>query len=56
MLVILLGTLLILGGLLSMASQTLWRGRFRGRRSRPAAPNTLTLEPPERGGGFGRAT
>jgi hypothetical protein len=52
MLIILLGALLILGGVVFMAEQTLLGGRLSGRvRRSPAAVGTL--EPRERGGGFG---
>ena len=55
MLVISLGTLLVLGGVVFMAEQAIWGGRLSGRLKRsPAAVGTL--EPRERGGGFGLAT
>ena len=55
MLVILVGALLIVGGVLFMAEQTLLEGRLSGRRRRSPA-EVGTLEPRERGGGFGLAT
>jgi hypothetical protein len=55
MLVISLGVLLILGGVLYMAGQTIWKGRLSGRRKR-STEAVGTLEPRERGGGFGLAT
>ena len=56
MLVILVGALLIVGGVLFMAEQTLLEGRLSGRLRRSPA-EVGTLEPRERGGGFGlRAT
>lgn len=55
MLVILLGALLILGGVVFMAEQTLFGGRLSGRLRRTPAP-VGTLEPRERGGGFGLRT
>jgi drug/metabolite transporter (DMT)-like permease len=55
MLVISLGALLILGGVLFMADQTILGGRLSGRLKRSSAP-LGTLEPRERGGGFGLAT
>ena len=55
MLVIWLGALLILGGVLFMAEQTLLGGRLSGRLRRSPA-EVGTLEPRERGGGFGLRT
>jgi hypothetical protein len=55
MLAIWLGALLVIGGLVFMAGQAIWRGRLSERRPR-AAPAGDTLEPRERGGGFGLAT
>ena len=55
MLVIWLGALLIISGVLFMAAQAIWRGRLSMKRPRPAAAGD-TLEPPERGGGFGLGT
>ena len=55
MLVPLLGALLVIGGLLFMASQTILHGRLSERRRR-AMGTDVTLEPRERGGGFGLAT
>lgn len=55
MLVIWLGALLIIGGVLFMATQAIWRGRLSERRRRAAGAD-VTLEPRERGGGFGLAT
>ncbi len=54
MLIIWLGALLILGGVVFLAAQAIWRGRLSERRSRSAAAGE-TLEPRERGGGFGLA-
>jgi hypothetical protein len=58
MLVIWLGALFVLGGLLFMAAQPIWRGRLSdARRTSSAAPrDTLephTLEPRRPGAGFG---
>jgi hypothetical protein len=55
MLIILFGALLILGGVLFMAEQTLLGGRLSGRFRRSSVP-LGTLEPGERGGGFGLRT
>jgi hypothetical protein len=55
MLVIWLGALLIVGGLVFMAAQAIWRGRLSERRSRPAVVND-TLEPQKPGAGFGLKT
>lgn len=55
MVVIWLGALLVIGGVVYMAAQAIWRGRLSGRRSRSTAAGD-TLEPRERGGGFGLAT
>jgi hypothetical protein len=55
MLVILLGALLIIGGVMLLARQTISRGRLSDRRPRAAGAD-VTLEPRERGGGFGLAT
>ena len=55
MLIIWLGALLILGGVLFMAEQTLLGGRLSGRFRRTPA-EAGTLEPRERGGGFGLRT
>jgi hypothetical protein len=55
MLVISLGALLVLGGVLFMAEQTIFGGRLSGRFRRSSSPPG-TLEPRERGGGFGLAT
>ena len=55
MLVIWLGALLVIGGVLFMAAQAIWRGRLSVKRPR-SAPAGDTLEPAERGGGFGLAT
>jgi hypothetical protein len=54
-LVISLGALLILGGVLFLANQAIRGGRLSGRWKRPTEP-VGTLEPRERGGGFGLAT
>jgi hypothetical protein len=53
MLVIWLGAFLVLGGVVFLAGQAIWHGRLSGRRS-PSQGDTL--EPRERGGGFGRGT
>ena len=59
MLVIWLGALLVLGGLLFMMAQPIWRGRLseaRRRRSSAVSRDTLephTLEPRKPGSGFG---
>ena len=55
MLAIWLGALLVIGGLVYMAGQAIWRGRLSERRPRVATADD-TLEPRERGGGFGLAT
>ena len=55
MLIIWLGALLILGGVLFMAEQTLLGGRLSGRFRRTPV-EVGTLEPRERGGGFGLRT
>jgi hypothetical protein len=55
MLVPSLGALLVIGGLLFMASHTIMHGRLSERRRR-AKGTDVTLEPRERGGGFGLAT
>ena len=52
MLVPSLGALLVIGGLLFMASQTILHGRLSESRRR-ARGTDVTLEPRERGGGFG---
>ena len=66
MLVIWLGALFVLGGLLFMMAQPIWRGRLSGarrRRSSSAVPRDtamkpaepMTLEPRRPGAGFGKA-
>jgi hypothetical protein len=50
-----LGALLILGSVLVLARQTIWRGRQSDSHTR-AAGTDVTLELRERGGGFGLAT
>jgi hypothetical protein len=55
MLVISLGALLILGGVVFIAEQTIFEGRLSGRLRRSPA-EVGTLEPRERGGGFGLRT
>jgi hypothetical protein len=45
-----LGVLLVFGGVLQMAFQPIWRGRFSGGRLRSGRD---TLEPTRPGGGFG---
>jgi hypothetical protein len=53
MLLIWIGALLVVGGVVFTAAQALWRGRLsEARQPRPGAA-TDTLEPPERGSGFG---
>jgi hypothetical protein len=53
MLTTLLGALLIICGVLFMATQAVWRGRLsQPRQAEPTAPGA-TLEPRRRGGGFG---
>jgi hypothetical protein len=52
MLLIWVGALLIFGGVLFMAAQPIFRGRLSGRRSRSGVASD-TLEPRQRGGGFG---
>ncbi len=53
MLVIWLGALFVLGGLLFMAAQPIWRGRFSdAKRTTPGVPRG-TLEPRRPGAGFG---
>lgn len=47
MLLTILGALLVIGGLVYIAGQALWRGRLSGP-PRPGAPGD-TLEPPARG-------
>lgn len=47
-----LGALLVFLGLLFLAAQAIWKGRLSRWPARPAAAGQ-TLEPPERGGGFG---
>jgi hypothetical protein len=55
MLVIWLGALLVLGGILYMAAQPLWRARLSSRRD--GAPGAdATLEPRRPAAGFGLAT
>jgi hypothetical protein len=56
MLTIWLGALLVLSGVLFLAAQAIWRGPLSRRRSRSAAAAGVTLEPRQRGGGFGLAT
>ena len=52
MILIWLGALLVLGGMLQMAFQPIWRGRLSGRRRlRSRRPDTL--EPARPGAGFG---
>ena len=55
MLVIWLGALFVLGGLLFMMAQPIWRGRLSdARRPSPGVPRD-TLEPRRPGAGFGKA-
>ncbi len=55
MLVVLLGTLLVVGGLVLLAAPPIWRGRLSGRRA-PSPVAGDTLEPRKPGAGFGLAT
>jgi hypothetical protein len=55
MLLIWVGALLMLSGVLFMAAQAIFRGRLSGRRSRSRVASD-TLEPRQRGGGFGLST
>ncbi|WOH69174.1 hypothetical protein [Bradyrhizobium sp. BWA-3-5] len=48
-----LGVLLVLGGVLQMAYQPIWRGRLSGRRRLRAGQPGDTLEPERPAGGFG---
>jgi hypothetical protein len=50
-LVIWLGALLVIGGLLFMAAQPLWRGRL-SNAAAPARVANASLEPPRPAGGF----
>jgi hypothetical protein len=52
MLVVWLGAVMIVGGLLYMAAQPMWRDRLSGGRWRMAAAQP-TLEPPRPGAGLG---
>jgi hypothetical protein len=52
MLLMWFGALLVLGGVLFTAAQAIWRGRLSGRRSHSRWKSD-TLEPQERGSGFG---
>jgi hypothetical protein len=54
MLLMSLGAVSVLVGVLFMAAQAIWRGRLSGRRSRSRSRSD-TLEPQERGSGFGFA-
>ncbi len=54
MLVVWLGVLLVVGGVLFMAAQPIWRGRLSGRRPHPPTAAD-TLEPRKPGAGFGFA-
>lgn len=54
MLAIVLGALLVVGGVLYMAAQPIWRGRLSERRT-PATPTGDTLEPEKPAAGFGLA-
>ncbi|MEK0082858.1 hypothetical protein [Benzoatithermus flavus] len=51
MLAIVLGALLVVGGVLYMAAQPIWRGRLSERRT----PAGATLEPEKPAAGFGLA-
>jgi hypothetical protein len=48
----LIGALLVLGGLLFLIAQPIWRGRFSDVRRTPTAAPEPTLEPPKPGAGF----
>ncbi len=50
MLVIWIGALLVIGGMLYLASQAIWRGRLSGEGR--SSVGSRTLEPPRRGVGF----
>ena len=52
MLLMWFGALLVLGGVLFTAAQAIWRGRLSGRRPHSRWTSD-TLEPQERGSGFG---
>ena len=54
--IIWLGALLVLGGVLFMVTQPIWRGRLSGRRSRSTTAGVNTLEPRKPGAGFGLET
>lgn len=54
MLVIWLGALLFLGGLLFMAYQSIWRGRFSDAKRKSSELPHDTLEPRRPGAGFER--
>lgn len=49
MLLTILGALLVIGGLVYIAGQALWRGRLSGPRPPRHSPPADTLEPPARG-------
>jgi hypothetical protein len=53
MLVIWLGALFVLGGVLFMAAQPIWRGRLSEARRRRSSAVPDTLEPRRPGAGFG---
>lgn len=50
--IILLGSLLIIAGLVFMAAQPIWRGRLSGRQGEPATTAGPTLEPRRPATGF----
>ncbi len=51
-LLIWIGALLVIGGVLYTAAQAIWRGRL-SRGNPQTETGSVTLEPPERGSGFG---
>ena len=56
MVTIWLGVLLFFVGVLYLAAQAIWPGRLSEWRARSGSAAGATLEPRERGGGFGLAT
>ena len=52
MLIIWLGALLVIGGLLYLVRQAIWRGRLSGPGASPSTSAGNSLEPPRRGLGF----
>jgi hypothetical protein len=53
LLLIWIGAFLVIGGVLFTAAQAIWRGRLSQGRPAQAPGGSDTLEPPERGSGFG---